>query len=71
MNAGFFIVAANILADLTKFNLEGNFSNEVTQIMILNSLTPSLSLLALDYLDIIGRVKRWLVNKEKMVFLQI
>ena len=63
INAGVFIVAANILADITKFNLEGNFSNEVTQIMILNSLTPNLSLIGLDYLDIFGRVQRWLVNK--------
>ena len=71
LNAGVFIVAANILADLNNFNLEGNFSNEVTQIMILNSVTPIVSLIALDYFDIFGRIKRWLVKKNKFVLLQI
>lgn len=39
--------------------------------MILNAITPNLSLIGFDYFDIFGRVQRWLVNKQKLVFLQI
>ena len=31
--------------------------------MILNALTPNLSLLGMDYCDILGRIKRWAVKK--------
>lgn len=63
LNAGVFNVAANILASLDQFSLEGNLSNEVTIIMILNAITPNASIFFMDYFDILGKIYRFLYKK--------
>ena len=50
LNAGVFMVAARILAQIKTFELSGTLSMQITQIMILNTITPHLSLIASDYL---------------------
>lgn len=63
LNAGVFNVAANILASLDSFSIEGNLSNEVTMIMILNAVTPNVSIFFMDYFDILGKIYRFLYKK--------
>ena len=58
LNAGIFNVAANIFANLANFSLEGDFSNEVTMIMVLNAVTPNASIFFMDYFDIVGKIKK-------------
>lgn len=59
LNAGLFIVAANIAANYETFNLEGNLSETIVQIMLLNAITPNISNFLVYRFDIGGRVMRY------------
>lgn len=59
LNAGLFIVAANIAANYETFNLEGNLSETIVQIMLLNAITPNVSNFLVYRFDIGGRVMRY------------
>lgn len=59
LNAGLFIVAANITANYETFNLEGNLSETIVQIMLLNAITPNVSNFLVYRFDIGGRVMRY------------
>lgn len=50
LNTGVFVVAANFLADMQNFSLSKGFVFEVTQVMLLNAITPNLTLFILTYL---------------------
>lgn len=59
LNAGLFIVAANIAVNYETFNLEGNLSETIVQIMLLNAITPNVSNFLVYRFDIGGRVMRY------------
>lgn len=58
------MVAAKILARIGNFRLEGTLPLQVTQIMILNAVTPHISLIVTDYFELVGRIKRWALKKD-------
>lgn len=58
LNLGVFVVMANVIANWSESTLENSLASTITQIMILNAVTPNLTLFALKKFDIIGRVKR-------------
>lgn len=60
LNSGLFIVIANIAANYEAFNLQGSLSETITQIMLLNAITPNISNFILYKYDIGGRVMRYL-----------
>lgn len=60
LNSGVFVVAANILANLNDFDLEDSLPDTITQIMILNAITPNASTFIMKYFDIMGYVQRYL-----------
>lgn len=59
LNAGLFIVGANIAANYESFNLEGNLSETIIQIMLLNAITPNVGNLIMYRFDIGGRIMRY------------
>lgn len=59
LNAGLFIVAANIAVNYETFNLEGNLSETIVQIILLNAITPNVSNFLVYRFDIGGRVMRY------------
>lgn len=59
LNAGLFIVGANIAANYETFNLEGNLSETIVQIMLLNAITPNVSNFLVYRFDIGGRLMRY------------
>lgn len=67
LNAGVFMVGAKILAQLGSFQLQGTLSTQVTQVMILNAVTPHLSLIATSYFDIVGKIKRFAI-RHNLIF---
>lgn len=64
LNAGVFVVAANVLADFSDSMLENSLADTITQIMILNALTPNVSTFMMKKFDIIGKVKRYIILKS-------
>lgn len=60
LNSGLFVVGANIAANYETFNLEGNLSETIVQIMLLNALTVNVTNFLLYRFDISGRVMRYL-----------
>ena len=65
LNAGLFVVAANIAANYQTFNLESNLSETIIQIMLLNAITPNISNLLIYRFDISGRVMRYFCLYKK------
>lgn len=63
-NTGIFVVMSNILADYQNFNLNKGICTEVTMIMILNAIVPNVTLFLLNYLEISGKVMRFLIKRE-------
>lgn len=59
LNSGLFIVGANIAVNYETFNLEGNLSETIVQIMLLNAITPNVSNFLVYRFDIGGRVMRY------------
>ena len=66
LNTGVFVVVANFLADIDGFTLDQGLVFEVTQVMILNAVTPNLSLFLLNYCELIQRIKRYCIEKGSM-----
>ncbi len=72
LNAGLFVVAANIAANFETFNLEGNLSETIIQIMLLNAITPNISNFFIYKFDISGRLMRYLcLDKKCSIFSQL
>ena len=72
MNSGIFVVLATILANLETFSLETNMSETITQIMIFNALTQSLSNFFQYSFDLAGRFLRYFIlEKHCCIYTQL
>jgi hypothetical protein len=72
LNSGLFVVAANIAANYETFNLEGNLSETIIQIMILNAITPNISTFVIYKFDITGKLERYFcLQKKWMIYTQL
>jgi hypothetical protein len=71
LNAGVFVVGANILASYRKFSLESGLSYEITQIMALNAVTSTVGLFVVYRFDIKGKLFRYVLKKGWITMTQL
>ncbi len=60
LNTGVFVLIANVLADFSDTMLQNSLADTITQIMILNAITPNLTVFFMNYFEVIGRIKRFI-----------
>ena len=65
LNSGVFVVAANVLANYNDSFLETSLAENITQIMILNALTPNLTNFLLKKFDFISKIKRYIFVQQQ------
>jgi hypothetical protein len=66
INAGIFVILVKWVVNMKNFSVSTGLVLPITLIMILNALTPSLTLLLLNYFQIIRKIKRNLLKKGKI-----
>ena len=60
LNTGVFVVIANVLADFSESMLQNSLADTITQIMILNAITPNLTVFFMNYFEVNGRIMRFI-----------
>jgi hypothetical protein len=63
LNAGVFVVGANVLAGFSDSMLENSLADTITQIMILNAITPNLAVFVVNKFEVMGRINRFIFLK--------
>lgn len=72
LNAGIFVVAANIAANYETFNLEDSMSETIIQIMLLNAITPNISTFVTYKFDMSGKFMRYCcLEKQCSIYTQL
>lgn len=70
LNAGVFVVMSEIAASYSTFSLAKGICSQITLIMVLNAVLPNLTLLFLDYSEILNKVLRFCVGRGWLVYSQ-
>ena len=64
LNTGVFVILSTFLADISGFNIFEGVIFEVVLVMSLNAVTPNLTLIFLNYFELIQKIKRYLTEKK-------
>jgi hypothetical protein len=71
LNAGVFVVIVEIAVSYATFSLSKDLCSQITLIMMLNAITPNVSMLILTYFEPINRVRRYLIEKQYIIATQL
>ena len=66
LNTGVFVLVANFLANIDDFSLDNGLVFQITQMMMINAATTNLSLIFVNYFELVLKIQRYFIEKGIM-----